>query len=144
MALKGEIITRGLSSRVSPAPNALTFPNLKFILEANVEKYLKLVDYHIARERAFSCEDLQGFGEVVKMMQQRHWVSFNNLIREANKNICLKFYVNAEFSEVGTYTCYARRVGMPVYPDDKMIGPKAPINASTIRRLQHHHPTKAA
>lgn len=36
-----------------------------------------------------------------------------------------------------------RRVGVPVYPDENMIGPKAPINASTIRRLQHHHPTKA-
>lgn len=108
MALEREIITRGLSSRVAPAPNAPTFPNLKFILEADVEKYLKLVYYHIVRERAFACEDLQGFGEVAKMLQQRHWVSFNNSNREANKNICLKFYVNAEFSEVGTYTSYAR------------------------------------
>lgn len=33
---------------------------------------------------------------------------------------------------------------MPVYLDDEMIGPKALINASTIRRLQHHHPAKVA
>lgn len=42
------------------------------------------------------------------MLQQRHWVSFNNLIREANKNTSLEFYANATFSEVGTYTSYVQ------------------------------------
>lgn len=35
-----------------------------------------------------------------------------------------------------------RRVGVLTYPDDKMICPKAPINASVIRRLQYNHPVE--
>lgn len=42
------------------------------------------------------------------MLQQRHQVSFNNLIQEGNKNISLEFYANVEFSKVGTYTSYVR------------------------------------
>ncbi|KAI5407040.1 hypothetical protein KIW84_053339 [Lathyrus oleraceus] len=176
-----------------------------FLSKANAMKYLKLINYYIMRERAFTCEDLQGFREMVEMLQQRHWVSFNNLIREANKNIGLEFYANATFIKVATYISYVRgkyvnysvnainslfnlqpphvcalktyrneqqvikesmaqemieafcrpgaewvvehglvlTVGVPVYPDEKMIGPKAPINASAIRRLQHHYPAEA-
>lgn len=61
-------MTRGSYLRADPTPNTQTFPNLKFLLEANAEKYLKLVDYHIAMERAFTCKDLRGFGEVVEML----------------------------------------------------------------------------
>lgn len=99
-------ITRGSSSQVAPTPNAPTLPNLKFLSEVNEEKYLKLVDYHIMRERAFACKDLGGFGEVVEILQQRHCMSFNNLIQETNKTIGLEFYANAALSDVGTYTSY--------------------------------------
>lgn len=108
MASKRGRLTRGSSLRAAPAPNAPTFPNLKFIFEAHVEKYLKLVDFHIVRDMALTCEDLQGFGEVVEVLQQRYWVSFNNLIREANKNIGLEIYTNVTYGEVGTYTSYVR------------------------------------
>lgn len=37
-----------------------------------------------------------------------------------------------------------RRVGVPTYPDDEMIGPKTLINASVVRRLQHNHTAGAA
>lgn len=37
-----------------------------------------------------------------------------------------------------------RRARVPIYQDDEMIGPKAPINASTIRRFQDNHPTRLA
>lgn len=37
MASKRGRIIRGSSSRVSPAPNAPTFPNMKFLSEANAE-----------------------------------------------------------------------------------------------------------
>lgn len=57
-----------------------------------MEKYLKLVDYHIVREKAFACEDLGDFREMVEMLQQRYWVCFNNLIQETNKSIGLEFY----------------------------------------------------
>lgn len=73
-------LTIGSSSRATPALYAPTFSNLKFLSEAHAEKDLNLVDYHTVREREFSCEDLQGFGEVVEMLQQRYWVSFKNLI----------------------------------------------------------------
>lgn len=33
---------------------------------------------------------------------------------------------------------------MPVYPDDEMISPKAPLSASAIRRLQNMHQGEAA
>lgn len=36
-----------------------------------------------------------------------------------------------------------RRARVPTYADDETIGPKAPINASTIRRIQHNHPAEA-
>lgn len=37
-----------------------------------------------------------------------------------------------------------RRARVPTYLYDEMIGPKTPINASTIRNLQHNHPTREA
>lgn len=61
---RGKVI-RGFSSHATPALNASTFPNLKFISETNVEKYLKMVGYHSVRERAFACDDLRGFEKVV-------------------------------------------------------------------------------
>lgn len=70
MGQKRGRVERGSSSCATPAPNAPTFPNLKFLSETDVEKYLKFVDYHIVRERAFSCDDLRGFEEVVEMLQQ--------------------------------------------------------------------------
>lgn len=64
-------VERGSSSRATPAPNALTFPNMTFLSEVNAEKYLNLVDYYFVRERALACNDLRGFEEVVEMLQQR-------------------------------------------------------------------------
>lgn len=37
-----------------------------------------------------------------------------------------------------------RRVWVPIYSDDDMIGPKTPRNASIVRSLQHNHPTREA
>lgn len=80
--------------------------NHKFLSEVHPEKYLKMLDYHIMKERAFASEDVQGFKEVIEMLQQRWWVSFNNLIRETNKIIGLEFYTNADFGAHGTYQSY--------------------------------------
>lgn len=85
---------------------APTFHNLKFLFEAHAEKYLKLLDYHIMGKRAFTLDDLQGFGEVGEVLQQRHWVSFNNLIHEINNSTGLEFYTNVAFGEVNSYTSY--------------------------------------
>ncbi|KAI5391744.1 hypothetical protein KIW84_076524 [Lathyrus oleraceus] len=134
MASKQGRLTRGSSSRAALTPNAPTFRNLKFLSEAHAEKYLKLVDYHIVRERAFTLGDLKGFGEVGEVLQQRGWVSFNNLIHETNKSIDLEFYANATYGEVS----------VPVYPDDEMISLKAPLTALAIRRLQNMHQGEAA
>lgn len=71
MASKRGRVTIDSSSHTNPAPNAPTFPNLKFLSEANAEKYLKFLDYHIMRERAFAYDELRGFEEVVDMLQQR-------------------------------------------------------------------------
>ncbi|CAL5200597.1 unnamed protein product [Lathyrus oleraceus] len=108
MASKRGCVLRGSSSKAAQMPNTLTFPNLKFLSEAHAKKYLKLVDYHIVREKAFTLEDLQGFGEIGEALQQRHWVSFNNLIHDTNKTTGLEFYVNAAFGEVNSYTSYMR------------------------------------
>ncbi|KAI5417706.1 hypothetical protein KIW84_042356 [Lathyrus oleraceus] len=135
MDLKRGRLTRDSSSRTAPTPYAHTYPNLKFLSKAHAGKYLKLADYHIVREIAFACDDLQGFGKVVEALKQRSWVSFNNFIQEANENIGLEFYTNATFGE---------RVGVPAYPDDEMIRPKAPINAHAIRRLQNMHQGEVA
>ena len=64
MASKRGHVSRGLSSRVAPTPNALTFPNLKFLSEAHAGKFLKLVDYHIVRKKEFNLNDLRGFEEI--------------------------------------------------------------------------------
>lgn len=42
------------------------------------------------------------------MLQQRQWVSFNDLIQKTNKTIGLEFYANAAFSDVGSYTSNVR------------------------------------
>lgn len=102
-------MTRFSSSRAAPTPNAPTFLNLKFLSEAHANKYLKLVDYHIVRERAFTLDDLKGFGEVGGVLQQRRWVSFNNLIHETNKSIILEFYVNAAFGKERRCACLPRQ-----------------------------------
>ncbi|KAI5387234.1 hypothetical protein KIW84_073398 [Lathyrus oleraceus] len=146
MASKRGRLTRGSSSRASLTPHAHTFPSLKFLSEAHAEKYLKLVDYHIVRERAFACEDLQGFGEVMEMLQQRHWclgllsllmgepINFGCLIFEN-----IKYMANAAQRAYGHFYVIneiCRRVGVPVYPEDEMISPKSPLKASIIRRLE--------
>lgn len=99
-------VSRGSSSRAAPTPSNPTFPNLKFLSKAHAKKYLKLVDYHIMRERVFDLIYLQGFGEVEKLLQQRQWISFNNLIHETNKSINLEFYTNTTFGDVNSYTSY--------------------------------------
>lgn len=66
------------------------------------------MDYHIVRERDFSWDDLRGFEEVVEMLQQWQWVSFNDLIQNTNKTIGLEFYANVAFSDVGSYTSYCK------------------------------------
>lgn len=58
------------------------------------------------REKAFDLNDWKGFGEVGEVLQQRQWVSFNNMIHEANKSINLEFYANVTFGEVNSYTSY--------------------------------------
>lgn len=70
MTSKRGRLSRGSSSRAAPTPNAHTFPNLKFLSDAHTEKYLKLVDYHIVRERAFILDDIQGFREVEEALKQ--------------------------------------------------------------------------
>ncbi|KAI5414880.1 hypothetical protein KIW84_040367 [Lathyrus oleraceus] len=154
MASKRGCVSRGSSSRVVPTPNAHAFPNLKIISKAHAKKYLKLMDYHVVRERALALEDLQGFGEIGETLKKRRWVSFNNLIHDTNKNIDLEFYANAEFGEIRAQghkrgndpsnVRYFLRACVPVYPDDKMISLKALINASDIRRLQNMHQGEAA
>ncbi|KAI5403936.1 hypothetical protein KIW84_051183 [Lathyrus oleraceus] len=142
LASKRGRLSKGSSSRAVPTPDVPTFPNIKFLSEANAKKYLKLVDYHIVMEKAFVLDDLQGFGEVGEVLQQRRWISFNNLIHETNKSIDLEFYANVAFGEVISYTSYVR--GVPIYPDDEMISPKEPFNASAIRRLQNMHQGEVA
>lgn len=100
MASKRERLSRGSSSVAAPTPNAPTFPNLKFLSKAHAEKYLKLMDYHIVRKRTFPLEDLQGFGEIAEALQQRRWVSFNNLIHDTNKSISLEFYAKMRHLEM--------------------------------------------
>ncbi|KAI5398366.1 hypothetical protein KIW84_063960 [Lathyrus oleraceus] len=78
MASKRGHVSRGLSSRVAPTPNALTFPNLKFLSEAHAGKFLKLVDYHIVRKKEFNLNDLR------------------------------EFYANAAFGDADSYTSYVR------------------------------------
>lgn len=106
IASKRGRVTSVSLSRDFPEPNAPNFPNLKFLSEANVEKYLNLVGYNIVREITFVCEDLRGFREMVEMLQQWHLVIFNNLIQETNKTIGLEFYTNEDFGYVGTCTSY--------------------------------------
>ncbi|KAI5445144.1 hypothetical protein KIW84_013412 [Lathyrus oleraceus] len=106
MDSKRGCMSRGSSSRASPTPSALTFPNLKFLSEAHAEKFLKIVDYHIMKERTFDLNYLRGFEEIGEHLQRSQWVSFNNLIREKNKSIGLEFYANAAFGVVNSYTSY--------------------------------------
>ncbi|KAI5419341.1 hypothetical protein KIW84_043487 [Lathyrus oleraceus] len=101
-------VSKGSSSRAAPTPSAPTFPNLKFLPVAHAEKFLKLLDYHVVKERAFHLYDLRGFEEIGEHLQQMQWVNFNNLIHETNKSIGLEFYANAAFGPSDSYTSYVR------------------------------------
>lgn len=103
------------------------FSNLKFLSEVNIEKYLKLVDYHIVREKDSVSDDLRGFEEVVEMLQQRQCVSFNDLTQKTNKTIGLEFYANVAFSDVGCYTSY-------------MWGKYIDYSSSAIKSILNLHP----
>ncbi|KAI5402357.1 hypothetical protein KIW84_050103 [Lathyrus oleraceus] len=160
MASKRGRLTRGSSSRAAHTPNAFTFPNLKFLFKAHADKYLKLMDYHIMRERAFTYEDLQGFGEVAEVLQKRQVTSNQSqfivkrclgllallrggpidLGRLIYENI--KYMVNAAQRACGHFCVInelCRRVCVPAYPEDEIISPKTPLNASAIRRMQNMH-----
>lgn len=66
----------------SLTPSAPTFPNFEFLSEAHEEIFLKIVDYHVVKEKAFDLSDLRGFKEIGENLHQRKWVSFNYLIHE--------------------------------------------------------------
>lgn len=108
MASKRLCVSRGSSSGAALTLIAPTFPNLKLLSEAHAEKFLKIVDYHIVKEKAFDLIDLRGFEEIGEHLQRRQWVSFNNLIHETNKSIGLEFYANATFGAMNLYTSYVR------------------------------------
>ncbi|KAL5068503.1 hypothetical protein RYX36_019390, partial [Vicia faba] len=88
------------------------FPNLKFHTEANMEKYLKLVDYHVVREKAIDCTNLKGLLEIVELLQQRQWERLNNLLKETNNTIGLEFYENDTFLSNNSYTSYVRDINI--------------------------------
>lgn len=53
----------------------------------------------------------------------------------AAQKACGNFYVINEL---------CRRADVSVHPDDEIISPKAPLNSSSIRRLQNMHQGEAA
>ncbi|XP_050896177.1 uncharacterized protein LOC127102896 [Lathyrus oleraceus] len=53
MVSKIGCVSRGLSSRAALTPSTPNFPNLKFFSGEHAENFLKLVDYHIMKEKAF-------------------------------------------------------------------------------------------
>ncbi|KAI5446230.1 hypothetical protein KIW84_014171 [Lathyrus oleraceus] len=115
MASKRGRVSRGSSSRAAPTPSALTFPNLNFLYDVHAEKFLKIMDYHIMKEKAFDLNDLRGLliADNIKYMA--------NAAQKAYGHLCV-------INEL------CRRAGVLVYPDDEMINTKAMLNASTIRR----------
>ena len=58
VASKRGRVSRGSSSRASLTPSAPTFPNFEFLSEAHAEIFLKIVDYHVVKEKAFDLSDL--------------------------------------------------------------------------------------
>ncbi|KAI5416417.1 hypothetical protein KIW84_041472 [Lathyrus oleraceus] len=127
-------VSRGSSSRASLTPSAPTFPNFEFLSEAHAEIFLKIVDYHVVKEKAFDLSDLRGFEEIGENLHQRKWVSFNYLIHETNNTIDLEFYANVAFGDSDSYTSYVR--GVLFYPEDKRLTPKVPLNVAAIQKLQ--------
>lgn len=69
MATKRGHVSRESSSRASLIPSSQTFSNLRFSSEAHAGNFLKLVDYHIVKERAFDLNDLRGFEEIGEHLQ---------------------------------------------------------------------------
>lgn len=62
----------------------------------------------MVKESAFDLEGLVGFENVVEMVQQRHWIRFNNLIQETNQSIALEFYANTAFQSSYYFTSYVQ------------------------------------
>ncbi|KAI5429738.1 hypothetical protein KIW84_034355 [Lathyrus oleraceus] len=127
-------VERGSLSCATPALNAPTFPNLKFISEENVER--PEVEWVIGCGLTLRLRTVE-FRQI-----PRAWTSFfvqtledaSNQSRFFSKRcLSLLALLRSEPINVG-------RARVPTYVDDEMIGPKAHINVSEIRRIQHNHP----
>lgn len=129
MASKRERVSRGSSSRVAPTPITPTFPNLKFLFEAHVYFFSNIVDYHIVKERLFDLSDfLRDFEKIGENLNQRKWVSFNNLIHETNNTIGLEFDANVAFGDLNSYIAYVRGRYIDYFPS----------SINTLFNLQPH------
>lgn len=121
-------------------PSAPTFPNLKFLSEAHAANFLKLVDYHIEKERAFDLNDLWDFEEIREHLQKMQWVSFNNLIHETNKSIDLEFYAIVAFGPSDSYTSYVwgKYIDYSPFSINALFNLKPPLVCALVNYRQEH------
>lgn len=71
MALKRSCISRAIISLAPTAPNAPIFLSYVFLLQAIIDKYLKVKDYKVVHDREFGCQNLEGYKELVAILEER-------------------------------------------------------------------------
>ncbi|KAI5400875.1 hypothetical protein KIW84_065645 [Lathyrus oleraceus] len=148
-----ERVSRGSSSRDTLTSSPPAFPNLKFLSEVQAEKFLKLVDYEIVRERAFNLNDFYKATSNQSQLIVKRCLGLLALLRRERINLGLLSVDNITYMANTAQKAYGNicainelcgRAGAYVYPEDENISPKAPLSASFIRRLQNMHQGEAA
>lgn len=74
--------TQTSSSSNPPAPNAPTFPTYFFASKMHQEKYLRVRNYNLVKERDFEVDNMEGHEELVVVLEERGLTQFNNFLRD--------------------------------------------------------------
>ena len=71
MAQKRNRTSKASTSSAPLTQDSSLFPNYLFFLQANAEKHLKVKYYKVVSERALDVQDLEGYEELVIMLEDR-------------------------------------------------------------------------
>lgn len=84
------------------------FPTFCFFTEAHAEKYLMVKNFDVVKDKDFDVENLEGYKELSLMLEERGYMTLNNIIKETNKSIGLEFYAHVDLRMFKGYTSYVQ------------------------------------
>lgn len=97
------------TSFVPPPPHTTPkYPTYLFTSQDNVEKFLRILEYTVVKERFFDVTMISGYEELSLMLEARGCTYLNGLIKEANQSIGFELYASFANWDLKDYMSYVR------------------------------------